>query len=142
MKTIIFLILFPILLYPQEEFQSKGIQDEIPKSSHIEQFLGNYSVNESCCLGKDSYSMSIEKIDIERNTIQLKGIFYFTIDLTATVFDDQIIIEPQVVDEVIYSGKGTFYNNTLTIHLKLIDTVLGMSDKCIISGASNDVERV
>ena len=137
MKTIIFLSLFPILLHPQD-----GIQNEVSNDSSIDQFLGSYSVNESCCLGDDHYSMNIEKIDIENNTIQLKGIFYFTIDLTATVIDERIIIEPQVINDVIYSGEGAFLNNTFTINLKLIDTVLDMSDRCVILGSLNDSGRV
>lgn len=98
-----------------------------------EQFIGTYSVTESCASGNYTYSLTISEASQNTVTVVLTNLGDFqSTTLNATVSGTSLTIASQTVDvsgtSVTFSGQGALNGSTLTINYGA--TYNGTTDNC------------
>jgi hypothetical protein len=86
----------------------------------VENFIGSYTVSESCSGGSDNYEIAITKSSNADNEILIGNFYNVGALITATVNGNDLTIPTQTGDGKTFSGNGTLSNNLLTLNF-LVD---------------------
>lgn len=100
------------------------------------QFIGSYSVSESCTTDDYEYNMSISNSTSAANEIILDGLYELTVGLNATVSGNDLTIVPgqsntdqsNTGEFESIEGSGSISGNTVTITYTLMNH--GATDNC------------
>ena len=84
-----------------------------------DQFLGLFTVVETCGSGNDTYDITIMESGTNANAIIINNLYDWEESASATVNGNSVSIPSQLLDGITFSGSGTISGNTLTISLSL-----------------------
>jgi len=115
MKNKIVVLFVGILL------MSAGCNHKDEPAADRDKFLGTYSAIESCGYGNDSYPIEITESSKAENAINIYNLWDWDEKAYATVSGSSLIIPPQILDGISFSGSGSISENTLTIHYTIAD---------------------
>ncbi|MBN2521864.1 MAG: hypothetical protein JXB24_01255 [Bacteroidales bacterium] len=115
MKSKIVVLFVGILL------MSAGCNHKDEPAADRDKFLGTYNASESCGYGDDSYTIEITESSKAENAINICNLWDWDEKAYATVSGNSLIIPPQTLDGISFSGSGSISENTLTIHYTIAD---------------------
>ncbi|MBN2613454.1 MAG: hypothetical protein JXB00_18005 [Bacteroidales bacterium] len=101
-------------------------KDEDPPAR--DQFLGVFTVVESCGSGNDTYEIIILESGTNANAIIINNLYDWEESASASISGNNVTIPSQLLDGITFSGSGSISGNTLTINLSV--STGDASDNC------------
>jgi len=102
---------------------------EKDKVSTRDNFLGAYSVVETCGGGNDSYNLTIITSGSSENAVVVDNLYNADDQISGIIDGNSLSILSQQGDQLTYSGTGTLSDKTLTINFTISNST--NSDNCI-----------
>ncbi len=92
------------------------------------QFVGTYSVIETCGTGNDAYDIAISESSTADNAIIINNLFNWGENISATISQNSLDIPNQIADGVTFVGSGNLDGDVLTFTFTVASN--GQSDNC------------
>ncbi|MBN2613457.1 MAG: hypothetical protein JXB00_18020 [Bacteroidales bacterium] len=127
MKKQILLKTYVLILFSLTGYILSGCEKEDDAPAR-DQFLGVFTVVESCGSGNDTYEIIIMESGTNANAIIINNLYDWEESASASISGNNVTIPSQLLDGITFSGSGSISGNTLTINLSV--STGDASDNC------------